>query len=167
MRAEIFQDVERCMPEEPYFRQPETQRMLLDILFVFCKINQDIGYRQGMHELLAPILWVVDQDSVDSASDEHESSDSMMKQTLDREYVEHDAFTLLSLVMRSAKSFYELGEPDRRANNLSAGSTTPQLGASPIVERSKRIHEVYLARVDPELAKHLTDIEVLPQIFLM
>jgi TBC1 domain family protein 5 len=70
-------------------------------------------------------------------------------------------------MMRSAKSFYELGEPDRRPSTPSTGSGTPQHGASPIVERSKRIHEMYLARLDPELAKHLTDIEVLPQIFLM
>jgi len=90
-----------------------------------------------------------------------------MKQILDRTYIEHDAFTLLSLIMRSAKSFYELGEPDRRSSSPSTGSGTPQHGASPIVERSKRIHEVYLAQLDPELAKHLTDIKVLPQIFLM
>src|SRR6266498_2392098 len=167
MRAEIFQDVERCMPEEPYFRQPETQRILLDILFVFCKINLDVGYRQGMHELLAPILWVIEQDAIDGDGDDGgqpSEEDSLMKQTLDRAYIEHDAFTLLSLIMRSAKSFYELGEPDRTSSTPSTGSGTPQHGASPIVERSKRIHEVYLAKVDPELAKHLTDIEVLPQI---
>jgi TBC1 domain family protein 5 len=90
-----------------------------------------------------------------------------MKQILDPIFIEHDAFTLLSLVMRSAKSFYELGEPDRRFETPFIGSGSPQNGASPIVERSKRIHEVYLARFDPDLAKHLTDIEVLPQIFLM
>lgn len=169
IRAEIFQDVERCMPEEPYFRRPETQTMLLDILFIFTKINQDVGYRQGMHELLAPILWVVEQDAINSRNESEQGSvseaDSLLKQVLDPAYIEHDAFTLLSLIMRTAKSFYELGEPDRRAST--AGSGTPQQGASPIVERSRRIHEVYLARLDPELAKHLTDIEVLPQIFLM
>jgi TBC1 domain family member 5 len=157
------------MPEEPYFRQPEIQRMMLDILFVFCKINQDVGYRQGMHEVLAPILWVVDQDAIDTGSGDSLSgpdSDTLMKQTLDRNYVEHDAFTILSLIMRTAKSFYELGEPDKKAT-VYTGSGTPQQGASPIVERSKRIHEEYLARLDPELSKHLTDIEVLPQIFLM
>lgn len=159
------------MPEEPYFRKPETQRVLLDILFIFCKINQDVGYRQGMHEILAPILWVVEQDAIDTRNERDKGSsaeeDSLMKQILDRAYIEHDAFTLLSLIMRSAKSFYELGEPDRRSSSPSTGSGTPQHGASPIVERSKRVHEVYLARLDPELAKHLTDIEVLPQIFLM
>lgn len=159
------------MPEEPYFRQPDTQRIMLDVLFVFCKINQDVGYRQGMHELLAPILWVVEQDALDPrhSSDLRSGSvaDLLIEQTLDLAYIEHDAFTLLSLIMRTAKSFYELGEPDQSSNTLSTRSGTPQQVASPIVERSKRIHEVYLARLDSELAKHLTDIEVLPQIFLM
>ena len=159
------------MPEEPYFRDPRTQRIMLDILFIFCKINQDVGYRQGMHELLAPILWIVEQDAIDYGHDGDQSSrsevDVLLKQTLDPTYIEHDAFTLLSLIMRSAKSFYELGEPDRRSSTPSTGTGTPQHGASPIVERSKRIHEVYLARLDPGLARHLTDIEVLPQIFLM
>jgi TBC1 domain family protein 5 len=159
------------MPEEPYFRQPHTQRMMLDILFVFCKINQDVGYRQGMHELLAPIFWVVDQDAIEDAQNGQKSSgsdtDSLLKQTLDPAHIEHDAFTLLSLVMRTAKSFYELGEPDVKASSSLTGPAGLQQGVSPIVERSERIHDIYLARVDPELAKHLTDIEVLPQIFLM
>ncbi len=122
-----------------------------------------------MHELLAPILWVVEQDAINYEGEGDQGSsvdeDPHLKQTLDPAYIEADAFTLLSLVMRTAKSFYELGEPDRRLST--AGASTPQQGVSPIVERSKRIHEVYLAHLDPELAKHLTDIEVLPQIFLM
>jgi TBC1 domain family protein 5 len=105
MRAEIFQDVERCMPEEPYFRKPHTQRIMLDILFIFCKINQDVGYRQGMHELLAPILWVVEQDAIDYGNDgdPHSGSkeDSLLKQILDPTYIENDTFTLFSLIMRA------------------------------------------------------------------
>lgn len=170
MRTEIFQDVERCMPEEPFFRRPDIQRMMLDILFVFCKLNQDVGYRQGMHELLAPIIWIVEKDAINLDDSTHPtgvgtgSTDSLLKETLDSKYIEHDAFTLFSLIMRSAKSFYELGEPEKKISNQS----TNTLGAiSPIVERSKRIHELYLAQIDPELATHLTKIEVLPQIFLM
>lgn len=124
-----------------------------------------------MHEILAPILWVVEQDAISNGHNSDEISqveeDLLLKQTLDHNYIEHDAFTLLSLIMRSAKSFYELGEPDTRSNASSVISGVSQQGSSPIVERSKRIHEVYLARVDPQLAKHLTDIEILPQVFLM
>ncbi|PQE16062.1 WD repeat domain-containing protein [Rutstroemia sp. NJR-2017a WRK4] len=172
IRAEIFQDIERCMPEEPFFRQPHIQRIMLDALFIFCKINQDVGYRQGMHEILAPILWVIEQDAIEpkdsstaTANIGDEDSDLIINQLLDQKFIEHDAFTLFSLVMRSAKSFYELGEPEgKRAAN---GRGTSQEKLSPIVERSKRIHEEYLACLDPELAKHLTDIEILPQVFLI
>ncbi len=156
------------MPEEQYFRQAKTQRMLLDILFIFCKLNQDVGYRQGMHELLAPILWVVENDAL-SIVDVQTGDLDVDEQILDAlraSFVEHDAFTIFSLLMQSAKSFYELGEPDRRAS-ITSGLGKSHGGASPIVDRSKRIHEVYLASLDPELADHLTAIEVLPQIFLM
>lgn len=46
------------MPEEPYFRRPDTQQKLLDILFIFCKLNPDIGYRQGMCIFVFKILVV-------------------------------------------------------------------------------------------------------------
>ena len=32
---------------------------MLNILFCYAKENLDVGYRQGMHELLAPILFVL------------------------------------------------------------------------------------------------------------
>lgn len=167
IRAEIFQDIERCMPEEPFFRQPRIQTIMLDVLFIFCRLNQDVGYRQGMHEILAPILWVVEEDAIDPVMHPKTWSPSthpIMRQTLDHKFIEHDAFTLFSQIMRSAKPFYELGEPDKRSG---PGGGSPEIGASPIVERSMRIHETYLACLDPELANHLTVIEVLPQIFLM
>jgi TBC1 domain family member 5 len=165
LRAEILQDVERCMPEEEYFRRPEAQRMLLDILFVFCKMNPDIGYRQGMHELLAPILWVVEYDALGGNQAPPSEPDSLRTETLNSTYIEHDSFTLFSVLMRSAKSFYELGEPGRSPTAL--GQANNQSAASPIIDRSKRIHESHLAQLDPELAAHLTAIDVLPQVFLM
>ena len=38
---------------------------MLDILFCYAKEYPDIGYRQGMHELLAPILFVLHAESRD------------------------------------------------------------------------------------------------------
>ncbi|KAK3176083.1 hypothetical protein OEA41_007405 [Lepraria neglecta] len=162
LRAEIFQDVERCMPENLYFREPSTQNMLLDILFIYCKLNRDIGYRQGMHEVLAPIIWVVSRDAIDPASlgTEHPALDDIVMSNLDNNYVEHDAFTLFGAIMQTVKTFYEMS-----GNNEPTISGLPN--NSPIVERSKRIHENYLHHADPELAEHLTAIEILPQIFLI
>ena len=153
------------MPENSYFREPQVQSMLLDNLFIFCKLNKDIGYRQGMHEVLAPILWVISRDAIDpqsfaNASQKEAKSDSLILECFNPKYIEHDAFTLFGIVMQTVKSFYETGTTSQPA-------TLAPLSSSLIVERSRRIHEEFLRRVDPELAEHLTAIEVLPQIFLI
>ena len=66
----------------------------MDILFIYSKLNPDTGYRQGMHELLAPVLWVVYQDSVDvrsvSESKRDEEGIDFMLEVLDSRHVEAD-----------------------------------------------------------------------------
>ncbi|RVX69998.1 hypothetical protein B0A52_06169 [Exophiala mesophila] len=153
-REEIFQDVTRCMQDNYFFREPDTQKKLLDILFIYAKLNPDIGYRQGMHELLAPILWIIQQDAVDLASfpnaDTQTEGTNFMLEALNSKYVEHDTFSLFCAVMQTAKAFYEIGDNQ---------------DSSPIITRSRRIHDEILAVIDPELATHLTVVGILPQIY--
>ncbi|KAL8704201.1 MAG: hypothetical protein Q9201_002619 [Fulgogasparrea decipioides] len=153
------------MPENLYFREPPTQAILLDTLFIYCKLNRDIGYRQGMHEVLAPILWVVSRDAIDVVtSGDAQASQSpeytLLCECLDARYVEHDTFTLFCIIMQTVKSFYETGSTTQVTPSMTSSN-------SPIVERSRRIHEIYLHQADPELAEHLSAIEILPQIFLI
>ncbi|KAF2824797.1 RabGAP/TBC [Ophiobolus disseminans] len=155
LRAEIFQDIERCMPDNVYFRQPGTQDMMLDILFVWCKMHPGIGYRQGMHEILAPLLWVVERDAIDPSTANEASSDNLLTDMLDSQHIEHDSHALFSLIMQTAQSFYAPAE---------TGSTTKD---TPMLTRSSRIYENYLPKADPELAAHLVKLEIVPQIFLL
>lgn len=120
-----------------------------------------------MHELLAPIVHVLDFDSINlSAVDDKSALDPLLLELVDASFVEHDAYLLFSTLMENAQYFYVLGDStataatgDRSGNSHTQNST--------IVERSKFIHEDCLQKVDPELASHLTNIEILPQIFLM
>ncbi|KAK7547034.1 rab-GTPase-TBC domain-containing protein [Phyllosticta citricarpa] len=157
LRAEIFQDVERCMPDNTYFRQPETQKMMLDILFIFCKLNPEVGYRQGMHEVLAPILWVVERDAIDprqkGAVWKGQGKDLMLE-LYNMRYIEHDTFTLFGLVMQNAKEFYE-------------PSKTDQSSDSPMLQKCRHIFEKLLPKADLELAAHLEQLQIAPQMFLM
>ena len=139
--------------------------MLLDVLFIYCKLNPDIGYRQGMHEVLAPILWVISRDAIDLESsgttqDKESSESKLVRKCFDMRYVEHDTFTVFGIIMQTVKSFYEVGSTTQI-------TPSPMISNSPIVERSQRIHELYLRQADPELADHLVAIEILPQIFLI
>ena len=158
LRKEILQDVERCMPDHDYFRSAQVQKQMLDILFVYSKLNEDTSYRQGMHEIVAPLLWVVSNDAVKANIAETLEDDKHMLQVLDPAYIVHDTFSLFQAVMRSARTLYELGEDAQ-----SPGTK----GNAPIIERSRTIHESLLMAVDPQLAWYLKKMEILPQVFLM
>jgi TBC1 domain family protein 5 len=75
-------------------------------------MNQDVSYRQGMHELLAPILWVVDKESIPGSNGyaTENGEDMIIRQTLNADYVEHDTFALFSALMKDAKVYYEYNE---------------------------------------------------------
>ncbi|KAL3468450.1 rab-GTPase-TBC domain-containing protein [Aspergillus heterothallicus] len=161
MRVDISQDVDRCLQENFFFREPATKAKMIDILFIYAKLNPDLGYRQGMHELLAPVLWVVDRDAIEPRSFKGfiptEGDDEMMVHLLDPEYVEHDAFSLFCSVMQNTRSYYEHNR-HRSVNG--------QADAIPIVLQCEHIHNDLLVATDLQLADHLQALEILPQIFL-
>ncbi|OAA67743.1 TBC domain-containing protein [Akanthomyces lecanii RCEF 1005] len=161
IRAEIEQDVKR-LPDEANYHQHWIQLLILDVLFIYCKLNPGRGgYRQGMHELLAPIVHVLEQDAVSRESlVENDLLDATMLETLDAAYIEHDAYAIFSKLMERAQFFYEV-------KDVAPGTQSFQETSSAIVERSKHVHQVLLNKIDPDLAAHLTNVEILPQIFLI
>lgn len=163
IRAEIRQDVQR-LPDEANYHDDRIQDMILDVLFIYCKENPNRGgYRQGMHELLAPFVQALETDAIDRATIQGEGDwDEQLLEIADAGYIEHDAYILFTRLMDNAQTFYAVGDQDTKLSTLQGRGQS-----STIVERSKFIHEVCLQKVDPELASHLTSMDVLPQIFLM
>ncbi|KAK7411987.1 hypothetical protein VNO78_03432 [Psophocarpus tetragonolobus] len=59
----VDQDLSRLYPEHgSYFQTPGCQSLLRRILLLWCLRHPECGYRQGMHELLAPLLYVLQVD---------------------------------------------------------------------------------------------------------
>jgi len=59
----VDQDLSRLYPEDgSYFQTPNCQAMLRRILLMWCLQHPECGYRQGMHELLAPLVYVLQVD---------------------------------------------------------------------------------------------------------
>ncbi|KAF9153076.1 TBC1 domain, member 5 [Linnemannia schmuckeri] len=177
----IKQDVERTFPDNDYFRSEKVQDQLNDILFIYCKINHDVSYRQGMHELLAHILWVVSSESLDTQRNPGASSDAtldVMRSVLDSKFIEHDTFALFSSLMSRAKPWYEFSDegfaskrprPPNKTHNAqpfgkSDAPEPPPGKQTPVIEWSMKIFQ-YLERVDNELFLHLKSLEIQPQLF--
>ncbi|XP_031494589.1 uncharacterized protein LOC116260404 [Nymphaea colorata] len=59
----LDQDLSRLYPEHgSYFQTSACQAMLRRILLLWCLKYPETGYKQGMHELLAPLLYVLHVD---------------------------------------------------------------------------------------------------------
>lgn len=57
--AVIRQDVVRTFPGVDFYRKPAIQDLMTHILFCYAREHGEMCYRQGMHEILAPILFVM------------------------------------------------------------------------------------------------------------
>ncbi|XP_078150894.1 uncharacterized protein LOC144546223 [Carex rostrata] len=71
----VDQDLTRLYPEDgSYFQTPTCQAMLRRILLLWSLQHPQYGYRQGMHELLAPLVYVlhVDLDHLSQVRKLHE-----------------------------------------------------------------------------------------------
>ncbi|KAJ2456751.1 hypothetical protein GGF42_003083, partial [Coemansia sp. RSA 2424] len=170
LRTTIMQDVARTFPEEAYFRSARVQRLLADILFVYSKLHSSLKYRQGMHELLAPILMAVDRDSVQC---ERGDGVFFIEQVLDRRFVEHDAFAVFDRLMRICLPWYQapsLTSPRLRPAYRPGAGGERQLAAeaaklhTPIIAQCHQMMEK-LASVEPQLAGHLQRLDIEPQLF--
>ncbi|KAI0320176.1 rab-GTPase-TBC domain-containing protein, partial [Amylostereum chailletii] len=110
LRKTILQDVERTFPDIPYFRKPAVQSQLTHILFLYAVLHPKIGYRQGMHELLAPLYYAIEYDSLPDLDPSSSSDDGETRKMCSSRWVAADAWTLFDNVMRAAGKWYEWRE---------------------------------------------------------
>lgn len=166
-------------PDIEYFRDVEVQAQLTLILYVHSVTHPDIGYRQGMHELLAPIYLAVDFDSVESTCSK---DDSDLETFCSRTWVAADAWALFSVVMDGVHDWYEWREPSplglpsplktqfRYGANSNASDGNGQglkTFIAPIVLACQRLQTDFLRIADPVLFDSLQKAGVEPQIYGM
>ncbi|CAG7846481.1 SubName: Full=Related to molybdenum cofactor biosynthetic protein {ECO:0000313/EMBL:CCA66895.1} [Serendipita indica DSM 11827] len=162
LRKTIRQDVQRTFPDLSYFREPEVQSDLTNILFLHAAKHPEIGYRQGMHEILAAIFLAVDYDSLDRWTSSVDDRDIL--EMCDRTWVAADAWSLFGLVMNSMNIWFEWREPTGAPKETENG-LNPYV--APIVTTSNRIQNQYLSNVDPTLWRKMSELGIEPQLFLI
>lgn len=166
----------RRFPEVGYFRESNVQLQLTNILFLYSVANPSVGYRQGMHELLAPLYHAVDFDSISQDADIRNPS---LLELCSRSWVAADAWALFEAVMRSVSRWYEWRESPvtPRANaspfsthvhfNVSDGLNEMRSYEAPIVKACNRLQSTLLRSADPILFKSMLAAGIEPQIYGM
>ncbi|XP_072910530.1 TBC1 domain family member 5 isoform X2 [Hemitrygon akajei] len=172
LRAMIQQDVTRTFPEMQYFQQESVRQILTDILFCYARENEQLLYKQGMHELLAPLVFILhcDQQAFLHASETANPSEEM-KALLNPEFLEHDAYAMFSRLMDTAEPWFSSFEREIRKGKEEMVTAVPfarpqDLGPSlAIVSKVNRIQDQLLKKYDTELYMHLNRLEIAPQIY--
>ncbi|XP_072940011.1 TBC1 domain family member 5 isoform X2 [Epargyreus clarus] len=162
LKALILQDVVRTFPDEVYFRDKDIQDLMVRILFFWARSHPSPGYRQGMHEVLAPLLYELHSDrkyAPDNISD-------TLRYYLDTNYLEHDSFMLFSAVMKGVERFYSTGDvvPTSCGRLPISKSVHSQ---NEVVRYLEAVREQWLRRLDAELAAHLARCGVALELFGM
>ncbi|XP_799336.2 TBC1 domain family member 5 isoform X2 [Strongylocentrotus purpuratus] len=169
-RTEIKQDVVRCFPEIAFFKSEKIRDMMIDILFCFAKENSHVLYKQGMHELLAPLMFVIhcDQQAFLHAK-EMESQLEIVSELMNPDYLEHDSYTLFCHLMETAEPWFHHGQdfPAQSGFVQSEPFSKPEEcnPSSPLVKKLNRIREFILKKHDFELYTHLNQLDIQPQIY--
>ncbi|KAA1471287.1 hypothetical protein DENSPDRAFT_819379 [Dentipellis sp. KUC8613] len=174
LRKTISQDVERTFPDIPYFRSPVVQAQLMNVLFLYSVMHPAIGYRQGMHELLAPLYYALDHDSLSDEDVRDNSVDAELAEMCARRWVAADAWVLFESVMHGAGKWYEWREtpegmqaaaPGYVHLNAPDGQIRVEPYVAPILRSCNRIQKELLRSVDPVLWEHMHEEGIEPQIY--
>ncbi|KAF0694765.1 Aste57867_14363 [Aphanomyces stellatus] len=192
---EINTDLDRLYPQgqETFFHdRKHYMDMLRNVLFVWCKQHPSLAYRQGMHDLVAVLLYALISPV---AGGEHVGSDD----TAD-DFLEHDTFILFQRLMVFMEPLYAIqtiapttdddenedvrsGTSSPRRRTTSSGSATDgrlfrptnapdtDMVVAPAASKLQLLCHVVqyelLAKHDPQLACHLQNVHVLPETYCL
>ncbi|CAG9136970.1 unnamed protein product [Plutella xylostella] len=160
LKALILQDVVRTFPDELYFRGQEVQDLMVRVLFFWSRSHSHVGYRQGMHEILAPMLFELFCDRKYASS----NISGLLKVYLDEDCLEHDSYMLFSALMKGLERFYTTGDIIPTSCGRMPSSKVVH-NPNEVVRYLEQIKEEHLVPLDPELAEHLTSCNISLELF--
>ncbi|CAH1772711.1 unnamed protein product [Owenia fusiformis] len=180
LRLTIKQDVVRTFPEIEFFKEEKIEEMMVNILFCHCRKHHKLSYKQGMHELLAPFIFVLHCDhqafehatELEQVSGLSEHQRELVKEVLNPQYLEHDAYALFCKVMDTVEPWYVSrdiypAKPSKTEKFTKTPFTQPSCDypTNVIVTKLNIIQSEILSEHDMELYNHLEKYEIAPQVY--
>lgn len=101
----IILDIDRLFPDEHYFHSScatlhDSKKLIIEVLYVWCKCNPLVGYKQGLHEIIGLFGMSLEREAVKLPAEGTYSSDDLRILSLyDSEYLAHDLFTIFNRFM--------------------------------------------------------------------
>jgi TBC1 domain family protein 5 len=173
--------VVRTNPNVDYYRKDNVQEIMINILFCYARQFPAICYRQGMHEILAPLIFVLhcDHQSLTHIQEETNSKlDPILVDVLYPHFIEEDSYYLFCQIMDSLELFYRINDmtitESGQLTNLppqdEAHSSSPPGKKSSeieVVHQLNIVRDKIFAKQDLHLHNHLLKLEIPLALFGM
>jgi TBC1 domain family protein 5 len=186
----IWKDVIRTQQRIAWFSEKETQNLCARILLVWSLAHPKVGYKQGMNELLAVIMYLVCTErgglggeghmhlleSVSSSNNNSSSSSSssfnefnsdqmkihhLMNVLLDPKYCEADAYLIFSLVMVRMEPVFCPTDDHHDTIHTTKRDTMS------LLQRFSRVQAEIVHLENPALAEHMIMCGVEAHMYLL
>jgi TBC1 domain family member 5 len=179
LRNLIRQDVVRTNPNVDFYRKENIQEIMIDILFCYAREFPTICYRQGMHEILAPLIFVLhcDHQNLGHIQEETEISlDQTLEHVLNPEFLETDSYNLFCRIMHSLELFYRINDmtitESGQLTNIPDSPDSPKSSSKKsseieVVHQLNIIRDKIFAKQDLHLHNHLLKLEIPLALFGM
>ncbi|GMF09513.1 unnamed protein product [Phytophthora lilii] len=178
---EIDTDLERLFPagNEGFFQNELYLSTLRHVLFVWCRLHPDVAYRQGMHDVVAVVLFAFLSQETQGEKPELPN------------HAEADTFLVFEAVMLFLKPFYEIvkttppGSTARDTSKLFDNYTLKEndsgngYGGQSFETREEKRKKPALHRLchhiqyellqqkDPQLYYHLQNLDIVPETYCL
>ncbi|PRP72793.1 TBC1 domain family member 5-like [Planoprotostelium fungivorum] len=160
LQKEIEQDILRTYPEKPFFQRNDIRQMMLRILFIHARQNPQLSYKQGMNELLAPIIYIVDREAVQPNTPDAQEGEPLTV-LLSSQYIEHDASALFTHLMNLVKPWFAADANQKRREREAREQ-------KPFSEQTfDDDTNVILREKDPDLYRKLVELKIEPQLYML
>lgn len=167
----INADLTRLSPagSGEYFDIPETQQIMRNVLLVWAGLHPSPGYRQGMHELLASLMWSLksEQECLVLIPSEHPVGGTLLVGGTGAGSIvlETDSFLLFDALMEGLLPIYEVHS--NTPSNTSSGRIKANGTDNPsgLQELCASMQGERLQAVDPKLHQHLQQLDICPQLY--
>ena len=140
--------------EDEYFQTKERREILTNVLFVWSARHRTISYRQGMHEIVGPILFCLENE-VDAWANSDLPESHALYQCFTRASLEANIFWIFERVMAELDILY-----DPNPSSTKGPEALPS-----IVSFCAKVQEHYLRDLDPELCLHLEETFIQSQLY--
>ncbi|XP_077296979.1 TBC1 domain family member 5 [Arctopsyche grandis] len=170
LQSTITLDVVRTFPGVEVFKLGEIQTTMINVLFIFAKETPSLVYRQGMHEILAPLLFVLHSDH---RAAEYVTLSEELSELMNPKFIEHDSYAMFEVIMHGIEKYYSIHEkmtvvlkqPVSRKKTCVDSKERVIEKESEVVRYLRQIKEEILSKYDLELAEHFETCDISLSLF--